>query len=111
MTVSTLPTTETQRPAPAGPRSPITNPHVQKWVDESVALCKPDQIVYCNGSADERKAFFEQGVADGTFIRLNQQKLPGCYLHRSNPNDVARSEHLTFICTPSADTVGVTNNW
>src|SRR5437879_13730988 len=55
--------------------------------------------------------FFEQGVREGVFIRLNQEKLPGCYLHRSNPNDVARSEHLTFICTPSEEMAGPTNNW
>src|SRR5881628_3611342 len=53
----------------------------------------------------------EQGVKDGTFVKLNQDKLPGCFLHRSNPNDVARSEHLTFICTPSQDMAGPTNNW
>jgi phosphoenolpyruvate carboxykinase (GTP) len=53
----------------------------------------------------------EQGVRDGIFIRLNQDKLPGCFLHRSNPNDVARSEHLTFICTPTEDGSGPTNNW
>jgi phosphoenolpyruvate carboxykinase (GTP) len=91
--------------------SPVTNPHVRRWIDECVALCKPDQVVYCNGSPGERQALLEQGVKDGTFVKLNQEKLPGCYLHRSNPNDVARSEHLTFICTPSPDMVGVTNNW
>src|SRR4051812_6041784 len=87
------------------------NPHVRAWIQEMVEMCRPDGLVWCNGSLEERKEFFEQGVRDGTFIRLNQEKLPGCYLHRSNPNDVARSEHLTFICTPSDDMAGPTNNW
>jgi phosphoenolpyruvate carboxykinase (GTP) len=91
--------------------TPVINTFVRRWIEDCVALCKPDNIYYCNGSPEERQALFDQGVKDGTFIRLNQQKLPGCYLHRSNPNDVARSEHLTFICTPSQDMAGVTNNW
>src|SRR5690606_28116763 len=53
----------------------------------------------------------EQGVEEGVFIRLNQEKLPGCYFHRSASNDVARTEHLTFICTPHAEMAGPTNNW
>src|SRR5205085_906086 len=82
------------------------NLHVARWIDECVALCQPDRLHWCTGSADERRALFEQGVADGVFIRLNQQTLPGCYLHRSNANDVARSEQLTFICTPGPDMAG-----
>src|SRR4051794_18912599 len=87
------------------------NKHVQAWVEECVTLCKPDRIYWCDGSLAERQMFFEQGVREGVFIRLNQEKLPGCYLHRSNPNDVARTEQLTFICTPGEDMVGPTNNW
>src|SRR5688500_15877503 len=87
------------------------NEYVRKWVKQCIALCQPERVVWCDGSKEERDALIEQGVADGTFIRLNHEKLPGCYLHRSNPNDVARSEHLTFICTPAPDTAGVTNNW
>jgi phosphoenolpyruvate carboxykinase (GTP) len=87
------------------------NPHVARWVEECAALCQPDRLFWCDGSRAERDALSEQGVADGVFIRLNRQKLPGCYLHRSNPNDVARSEHLTFICTPGEDMAGPTNNW
>src|SRR5688572_16063660 len=88
-----------------------TNPFVRKWIDKCVELCQPDQIVWCDGSAEERQRFLAEGVRDGIFIKLNQEKRPGCYLHRSNPNDVARSEHLTFICTPAQDQVGATNNW
>src|ERR1041384_8004034 len=87
------------------------NSHVRRWIDECVALCKPDKLHWCDGSAEERKQLCEQGVDDGTFIRLNEQKLPGCFLHRSNPNDVARSEQLTFICTSSEEDAGPTNNW
>jgi len=81
------------------------------WVKQCAELCQPDQIIWCDGSAAERRALFDRGIAGGIFIPLNPQKRPGCYLHRSNPNDVARSEHLTFICTPSEDMVGPTNNW
>src|SRR5213080_2855410 len=115
MTTTTVPIKSSAAAAPPPAlgvhATPVVNPHVRRWIEECVALCKPDNIYYCNGSLEERQALFEQGVKDGTFIRLNQQKVPGCYLHRSNPNDVARSEHLTFICTPSQDMAGVTNNW
>ena len=87
------------------------NEHVKRWVKESADLCTPDRIVWCDGSKAERDSLLEQGVKEGVFVKLNQKRLPGCYYHRSNPNDVARSEHLTFICTPSRDTAGPTNNW
>ena len=88
-----------------------TNEHVRKWVEECAQLCKPDNIVWCDGSREEKERLLAQGVRDGTFIELNQEKLPGCYLHRSNQNDVARSEHLTFICGPNEDLAGPTNNF
>jgi phosphoenolpyruvate carboxykinase (GTP) len=87
------------------------NRYVKAWLDQCVELCTPAEVFFCDGSAEEKQSLLDQGVADAIFIKLNREKLPGCYLHRSNPNDVARSEHLTFICTPSADTVGPTNNW
>jgi phosphoenolpyruvate carboxykinase (GTP) len=74
-------------------------------------LCQPSELVYCDGSAAERAQLTAQAVAQGVLIPLNQQKRPGCYLHRSNPNDVARVEHLTFICTPTKDEAGPTNHW
>jgi phosphoenolpyruvate carboxykinase (GTP) len=91
--------------------APASNRYVQQWVDECVAMCRPEQVYWCDGSAIEREALIEQGVAEGIFIRLNPAARPNCLLHRSNPNDVARSEQLTFICTPSEDTAGPTNNW
>ena len=105
------------RSATARPTSPLgqvpkgANPIVTAWVGEMVQMCQPDRVHWCDGSQAEYDALIEQGVAEGIFIRLNQQKLPGCYLHRSNPNDVARSEHQTFICMPSADQAGASNNW
>jgi phosphoenolpyruvate carboxykinase (GTP) len=112
MTTTTTPTSTPSRPAtPRLPPTPTTNPHVRRWLDECIALCRPDKVHYVTGSPAERQALFEQGVNEGVFIPLNQQKWPNCYYHRSNLNDVARTEHLTFICTPSQDTAGPTNNW
>ena len=88
-----------------------TNKTLLTWVAEMTKLTKPDHVVWCDGSEEEKKRLIEESVANGTLIALNQQKLPGCYLHRSNPNDVARVEQLTFICTPTKDEAGPTNNW
>jgi phosphoenolpyruvate carboxykinase (GTP) len=87
------------------------NAVVRTWVSICVDLCKPDRVVWCDGSASERARLTQQAVDEGVLIKLNRQKLPNCYLHRSNPNDVARTEHQTFICTPSQDMAGPTNNW
>jgi len=106
MTTMTSQTRIASRAVPAA-----ANHHVQQWVQDCVRLCKPDQVVWCDGSLEERQELLRRGVREGTLIELNQQKLPGCYLHRSNPNDVARSEQLTFICTPSQELAGPTNNW
>ncbi len=81
------------------------------WVDEMAKLTKPDHIVWCDGSEAEKHRLTEEMVAAGTLLKLNAEKRPGCYLHRSNPNDVARVEHLTLICTPTQDEAGPTNNW
>ena len=84
---------------------------VRHWVEECVRLCQPDSVVWCDGSAGQRQELLDRAVGENVLIPLNPEKLPGCYLHRSNPNDVARTEQLTFICTPSADVAGPTNNW
>ena len=97
------PSTTLPRPAAKRVESPVHNAHVRRWIDECVALCQPDKVYYCNGSQAEREALYEQGVKEGVFTKLNQQKWPGCYFHRSAPNDVARTEHLTFICSERAD--------
>src|SRR6266571_4508066 len=84
---------------------------VRRWVAEVAATTRPQEVVWCDGSDEEYQRLIARMLADGNLIELNHEAYPGCYLHRSNPNDVARSEHLTFICTPSPDTAGVTNNW
>ena len=87
------------------------NPNVRQWVEEMVALCQPDRIHWCDGSEAEKATLTQAAVETGILLPLNPQKLPGCYLHRSNPNDVARVEQCTFICTPTRDEAGPTNNW
>jgi phosphoenolpyruvate carboxykinase (GTP) len=73
------------------------------WVRDSAALCQPDRIVWCDGSEAEKERLTKHAVDTGVLIPLNPAKRPGCYLHRSNPNDVARVEHLTFICTTTKE--------
>ncbi|HSU69548.1 MAG TPA: phosphoenolpyruvate carboxykinase (GTP), partial [Tepidisphaeraceae bacterium] len=89
----------------------VENESVLSWVEQCAELCQPDEIVWCDGSLQERETLLHRAVQEGSLIRLNQEKLPGCYLHRSNANDVARTEQLTFICTPSQDMAGPSNNW
>ena len=86
-------------------------PSVHTWVDEITRLCEPDQVVWCDGSEEEKKRLTDEAVAKGILLPLNQEKWPGCYYHRSNPNDVARVEELTFICTENRDDAGPTNHW
>src|SRR5579872_6980813 len=100
-----------QQPTDSAGKPLTKNQHLLQWVEEMARLTKPERIVWCDGSDEERHRFTEEAVAKGILIPLNQQKLPGCYLHRSNPNDVARVEQLTFICTPTKDEAGPTNNW
>ncbi len=75
------------------------------------ALCKPSRVVWIDGSEEEKKRLEDEAVATGEIIRLNQEKLPGCFYHRTAANDVARTEHLTFICTKKKEDSGPTNNW
>jgi phosphoenolpyruvate carboxykinase (GTP) len=89
----------------------VNNQHVKAWVDEVQKLCKPDSVVWCDGTEAERARLTAECLKTGELVELNQEKMPGCYLHRSATHDVARTEHLTFICTPQKDDVGPTNNW
>src|SRR5450631_2945765 len=88
-----------------------TNPSVIRWVDEQAKLCQPDKIFWCDGSDAEKEFLTAEAVEKKILVKLNQVKLPGCYYHRSNPNDVARVEQCTFICTPMQEEAGPTNNW
>src|SRR4051794_10053243 len=84
---------------------------IERWVDETRSLCTPDQVVFCDGSEAEQKRLVRECLATGELIELNQSKMPGCYLHRSAPHDVARTEHLTFVCTADKEDAGPNNNW
>ena len=88
-----------------------TNQSVRRWVEEQVKLCQPDKIFWCDGSEAEKDLLTAEAVEKKILVQLDQQKLPGCYYHRSNANDVARVEQCTFICTPMQEEAGPTNNW
>ena len=87
------------------------NAAILAWVGETAALCHPDSIHWCDGSEEEKQSLTEKAVQSGVLIPLNQEKLPGSYYHRSHPNDVARVEQCTYICTRSESEAGPTNNW
>ena len=87
------------------------NPNVLKWLDEMIALTTPDKVVWIDGSEEQLKALKEEAIATGEMIELNQEKLPGCLYHRTEPNDVARVEDRTFICSRNKEDAGPTNNW
>src|SRR5262249_43134291 len=91
-------------------RYPV-NSALKSWVDEVAALTKPSAVHWCDGSEAENARLIDEMLASGTLHRLNQQKHPNCYLHRSDPSDVARTEHLTFICSKQKGDTGPTNNW
>jgi phosphoenolpyruvate carboxykinase (GTP) len=87
------------------------NPEVLAWVEKMKALCQPDQVYWCDGSEQEKATLTAEAVRLGILIPLNQEKLPGCYFHRSHPNDVARVEQCTYVCTDNEEEAGPTNNW
>ena len=88
-----------------------TNKTVLSWVDEMAKLTKPDNIMWIDGSNEQLELLRAEAMKTGELIKLNEEKLPGCYLHRSALNDVARVEGRTFICTSTKDGAGPTNNW
>ena len=87
------------------------NPSVLSWIEDKVALVQPDQIVWIDGSEDQLNALRAEACSTGEMLKLNEEKLPGCYLHRTAVNDVARVEGRTFICAPTKEQAGPTNNW
>jgi phosphoenolpyruvate carboxykinase (GTP) len=84
---------------------------LEAWVDQAASLTQPDSVRWCEGSDAEYNSLVTEMVRGGGLLPLNQKAFPGSYLHRSNPNDVARTEHLTYICTPSESDAGPSNNW
>ena len=87
------------------------NKSVLEWIEDKVQLVKPDNIVWIDGSEEQLEALRAEACKTGEMIKLNQEKLPGCYLHRTAVNDVARVEHRTFICSENEEDAGPTNNW
>jgi len=88
-----------------------TNSSLRDWVAQTAKLTQPERIHWCTGSEAERDELMQLMLARGDLIELNQKTHPRCYLHRSNPSDVARVEHLTFVCTRSKEEAGPNNNW
>ena len=87
------------------------NKYVLNWIDEMAAMTKPDKIVWIDGTEEQAEALRAEACSTGEIIKLNQELLPGCYLHRTAINDVARVEDRTFICTPTKEEAGNVNNW
>lgn len=87
------------------------NTHVLSWIDEMAKLTGPDKIVWIDGTEEQAEALREEACSTGEMIKLNQELLPGCYLHRTAVNDVARVEGRTFICTSKKEDAGNINNW
>lgn len=87
------------------------NKNVLNWVDEMVKLTKPSNVVWIDGSEEQLEALRKEVVSTGEMQKLNEKELPGCLYHRTNPNDVARVEDRTFICSKAKENAGPTNNW
>ena len=87
------------------------NKSIKEWLDKQIELVKPEKVVWIDGSEEQLEALRKEACATGEMIKLNEEKLPGCYLHRTAVNDVARVEGRTLICTPTKEEAGPTNNW
>ena len=92
-------------------KSYTRNKKLKDWINKMSRLCQPDNIVWINGTEQQRKELEEEALATGEMVRLDQEKLPNCLYHRTAVDDVARTEHLTFICTKKKEDAGPTNNW
>ena len=87
------------------------NKSILSWLDEKVDLLKPEQIVWIDGSEEQLEALRKEACESGEMIKLNEDLLPGCYYHRTAPNDVARVEDRTLICSKKEEDAGPTNHW
>ncbi len=97
-------------PSARNPGGIVSTP-LEHWVQEVAQLTRPTRITWCDGSEQERERLTQEMLAGGRTWRLNEKTYPNCYLHRSDPSDVARTEHVTFICTQKREDAGPTNNW
>ncbi len=91
--------------------TPTSNQYILSWIDKMAEMCRPDSIVWIDGSDEQAEVLRAEACATGEMIKLNQEKLPNCYLHRTAINDVARVEGRTFICTKTKEDAGNINNW
>lgn len=89
----------------------VQNKKVTDWVAECAAMTKPEEIVWIDGSESQLEAIRALAIETGEMIKLNEEKLPGCYYYRTDPKDVARDEKRTVICTTEEKDAGPTNNW
>ena len=87
------------------------NKSVLAWIEEMKAIVNPDNVVFIDGSEAQKAALQDEAVKTGELMKLNEEKLPGCYLHHTHPSDVARVEDRTFICSREKENAGPTNNW
>ncbi len=92
-------------------KHPTSSKKLVDWISKIAKLCEPDDIIWIDGSEAQKKELEDKCIAAGELINLNQDKLSGCFLHRTSQDDVARTEHLTFICTMKKKDAGVNNNW
>lgn len=90
---------------------PTNNRHIMDWVDKVAAMTRPEEIVWIDGSDEQLERLRRKAIEEGVLTRLNEEKLPGCYLHRTDVNDVARVEDRTLICCRREEDAGPTNHW
>jgi phosphoenolpyruvate carboxykinase (GTP) len=90
---------------------PLLSPDVAAWVKSVAELTRPKAVHWCESSQAEIRELTARMVRDQELHKLNPQEFPGCYLYRSDPNDVARVEHVTYICTRSKEDAGPNNHW
>ncbi len=91
--------------------SPTTNKSVLDWIEDKINLLNPAKVLWIDGSEAQLEELRKEACKTGEMIKLNEELLPGCYLHRTKPNDVARVEDRTLICTPTKEQAGPTNHW